>query len=124
MRISGSALSRPFRLPTSSSCPLIVLHSLDTIGLAGFAHDFGALLSRPSAVGSSFDALANATIGIIDAIIFFITPVLAFLVWVPTNRQRAMTRMHAACTDLAKKIIARSKAEEKDERSIMGLLGG
>jgi hypothetical protein len=30
--------------------------------------------------------------------------------------------MRAACSDLARKIIARTRAEDKDERSIMGLL--
>jgi hypothetical protein len=96
--------------------------SLDTVGLAGFGHDFGTILGRPSAVGSSFEAVSSAQFGVLDAVILLLQPVLPFLTRIPTNRHKAVNKMALACSDIAKKLIARTTMEEKDERSIMGLL--
>jgi hypothetical protein len=96
--------------------------SLDTIGLTFFSYDFSTILDRPSAVGSSFKAIANAKAGILDLVIFALQPSLPFLDYIPTGRRKALNVLHAASSDLARKIIARTYAEGKDERSIIGTL--
>jgi hypothetical protein len=73
-------------------------------------------------VGKSFDDIANSQIGLLDVLVLLLQPVLIFLAYIPTKRTRAIAAMHAACGDLAKKIVERTRTEEKGERSIMGLL--
>jgi hypothetical protein len=66
--------------------------------------------------------MASSQIGLLDVMLVLLQTVLIFLSYIPTKRTRAISAMHAACSDLAKKIIERTRVEEKGERSIMGLL--
>jgi hypothetical protein len=95
---------------------------LDTIGLAGFSHDFGALDSKPSAVATAFADFAGAGMGLGDAFVFFAQFLFPEINSLPTPRQRAINNLHRASGELAKEITAKAEKEEKGERSVMGLM--
>jgi hypothetical protein len=97
--------------------------SLDTMGLAGFSHDFGSLSGRKSDVSIAFDAIFAAQPGVADAVVFFLQIVFPLASNLHTRRQRAVDTLHEACGKLAKQVIEKARVEEKGERSIMGLMG-
>ncbi|KZT22281.1 cytochrome P450 [Neolentinus lepideus HHB14362 ss-1] len=101
--------------------------SLDSIGIAGFGHDFGALRGKPSTVAEvfnafntlkpSFWAIANLVLG----------PTFPFLANLPSERHAITERWSENVAELASELLARTKkADEKgvkvEDRSIMGLL--
>jgi hypothetical protein len=100
-----------------------VMNSLDTVGVGGLGYDMGALDERPSAVAASFEQIANAQPAFIDALGLVLTLIHPIFGSLPTPRNRALNEMSKACTDLSRTIISRARAEEKGERSVMGLLG-
>jgi hypothetical protein len=104
-------------------CAKPSLFSLDTVGLAGFSHDFGALAGEVSPVWKAFDDMSNYKMGIGDAIVLILWPVTTFIRHLPTPRQKAINDLREACTVLAKALLDNTDVEEKHERSIMGLLG-
>jgi hypothetical protein len=97
--------------------------SLDTIGLAGFSHHFGALDGKASAVASAFADFQGSAPGLADAFVFLFQLFFPRVASLPTPRQRTIKRLNVACGHLAKEIIAKAHAEEKGERSVMGLMG-
>jgi hypothetical protein len=96
--------------------------SLDTIGLAGFSHDFGALDGKTSEVASAFTDFQGAAPGLGDAFVFLFQIFFPRVAGFPTPRQRAIKKLGVACEQLAKDIIAKANVEEKGERSVMGLM--
>jgi hypothetical protein len=98
-------------------------HRLDTIGIAGFSHDFGALDGTTSSVAKSFEEVANAKPGLADAFVLFLSPAIPILNYLPTSRQNCILRLRKACHDIAKDIMREAEVEEKSEKSILALLG-
>jgi hypothetical protein len=98
------------------------IHRLDSIGRAGFSYDFGSLSGKSSEIATAFEILANVNVGIVDGLIFALQPTFAWVSKFPTRRQRGIHRLKAAAKEIAKEVMRRTKEEEKDERSIMGLL--
>jgi hypothetical protein len=64
---------------------------------------------------------AKKTIG--DALILILWPIAPFLDRVPTTQQKMFNDLRAACRVLASNLLGRMQAEDKNERSIMALLG-
>jgi hypothetical protein len=97
---------------------------LDTIGLAGFSHDFGALDSKPSAVATAFADFADAGMGLGDAVVFFVQFLFPQIISLPTPRQRAINNLHEASGQIAKEMIKKVQMDEREkgERSVMGLM--
>jgi hypothetical protein len=97
-------------------------HRLDSIGRAGFSYDFGSLAGKSSEIATAFDALASATLGIADGLIFALQPTFAWVSKFPTQRQRGIYRLKAAAKEIAKEVMRRTKEGKEDERSVLGLL--
>jgi hypothetical protein len=83
----------------------------------------GSLDDRPSAVAKSFKSIADSSFGFTDIFLFALMAIHPYFGYIPTPRRRAIEQLGDACTDLSRIIINRARAEEKGERSIMGLLG-
>ncbi|KAJ7753314.1 cytochrome P450 [Mycena maculata] len=94
--------------------------SLDTIGLAGFSHDFGTLSGRPSAVATAFDSLGSKP-SLFDMVIFMALPILPFLINVPTGRRMLLDRLSATMRELADTFLAANRDVTVD-KSVIGLL--
>ena len=97
---------------------------LDSIGLAGFAHDFGTLRGEKPAVAAVFDAFGHGKVSPLQGIIFVLAPVVPWLMKLPTHRRRTVRRLNRSMGEIADVMLERSrKAGEKDlERSVIGLL--
>jgi hypothetical protein len=98
--------------------------SLDSMGLAGFSYDFGALRGERSDVGEGFASMANISLNFAEVAIFILAPVFPILVKIPTERSRKRAYMAAACRNLARQLLANTAGatDTVDSKSILGLL--
>lgn len=105
--------------------------SLDAIGIAGFGHDFGTLDGKYPAIVEVFDALGSShSIGIFAPLLQLITPILPWLMKLPTRRNKLMAKLRQAMSDIADELLARTRKEKEgriseeksEEKSIIGLL--
>lgn len=100
--------------------------SLDTIGLAGFSHDFCSLDGKSSRVAEIFDTFATLSL---NFPLFLFTQVFPMLLHVPTAAGDLFGDMNHTLTGVSKKFLERSKEEKeagiidgKDDKSIIGVL--
>ncbi|KAF8548044.1 cytochrome P450, partial [Imleria badia] len=104
--------------------------SLDTIGLAGFSHDFGALEGKHASVTEIFDTFSSSTpASTLNIGLDLLAMVFPFLVRVPTPRSRLMWKLNRAMEEISNILLARTKQEldlgvvgDKEEKSVIGLL--
>ncbi|KAJ6530142.1 cytochrome P450 [Mycena capillaripes] len=64
--------------------------SLDTIGLAGFSHDFGTLSGQTSAIGTVFDSIGSKP-SFLEATLFMVSLVTPIFDWIPSGFKSAST---------------------------------
>lgn len=83
--------------------------SLDSIGIAGFSHDFEALQGKKSAVAEAFDSFAKVPS---RGLMILLMPVLPFLSRLPTPRKRVVRRFHDTTSSIAAELLDRSRKEE------------
>lgn len=103
----------------------ILLHnSLDSMGLAGFSHDFGSLDGKNSEVASQFTRLMNIPFTLLNIIVFLLQPVIPALMYIPSERTRARTDLKAATGRLARQLLNNLAGSEDavDGKSILGLI--
>ncbi|PIL36501.1 cytochrome P450 [Ganoderma sinense ZZ0214-1] len=103
--------------------------SLDSIGIAGFSHDFGSLEGRPSAVAEVFDAMGHVKPGILTAAALFFGNVFPFLWRLPTETRRLQLKLNQCMEEIAVPLLESTRREMKglgekgkEEKSIIGLL--
>ncbi|KAI5117517.1 hypothetical protein M0805_009525 [Coniferiporia weirii] len=102
--------------------------SLDSIGIAGFSHNFGTLEGRHSDVAEMFDSFGSNPPDVISAISMLLGPVLPFLGNVPTKRQRMIAKLNSRMEEIAGTLLERSRKEKEaglvgdTGRSIIGAL--
>ena len=104
--------------------------SLDTIGIAGFGHNFGALDGEYGAVEES---LAKMSVvpprGPINNILQLMGPLLPALSHIPTKRNVYLKRLHNSMQGVAQNLLQKTKEDGETgsfsdfSRSIMGALG-
>lgn len=102
--------------------------SLDTIGIAGFSHNFGALEGKYSAVAEAFDSFGGSPPSGLAIILPVLSPVLPLLMKIPTRRRRMFDHLHKSMEEIAEKLLERSRKEKEagiigeSSRSIIGAL--
>ena len=103
--------------------------SLDTIGLAGFSHDFGALDGKQTSVTQIFDTFSSSSASALNIGLTLLATVFPFLLRVPTARTRLTWKLNDAMEEISNVLLARTKEEldmgvvgDKEEKSIIGLL--
>lgn len=102
--------------------------SLDTIGIAGFGHDFGALRGENGIVEEAFDTLSSEPPKGINAVIILLAAVVPSLLKIPTRRRRLLIHLNVAMQSIAKGLLLRTKKDAEagtystTSRSIMGAL--
>ncbi|KAF8548042.1 cytochrome P450 [Imleria badia] len=97
---------------------------LDTIGLAGFSHDFAALEGKHASVTEIFDTFTSST-SKLNIGLFLLAQVFPFLVRVPTARRRLTWKLNRAMEEISNTLLARTKKEldlgvvgDKEEKSL------
>ncbi|KAF9255629.1 cytochrome P450 [Marasmius fiardii PR-910] len=100
--------------------------ALDSVGIAGFSHDFGSLDGKPSAVLDVFESLGQASPTKFGTLIFLLSFVFPVLLYIPTKRNVIFGKMRKRMEELAREMLAKSKRVEESgeagDKSIIGLL--
>ena len=95
---------------------------LDSIGIAGFSHDFGALDGKVSPVVTAFESLGSARPSTVAKIKFLLSSVIPVLSYIPTERSRMFEELQRSMREIADVLLERSRKAVSDEKSIIGLL--
>ncbi|KAG7096289.1 hypothetical protein E1B28_003736 [Marasmius oreades] len=95
--------------------------ALDSIGIAGFSHDFGSLDGKPSSVVHAFESLGTAPSTTFGRILFLLSFVFPWLFYVPTERTNKLLELRKSMTQIANEMLAKSRRAGEDN-SIIGLL--
>ncbi|KAJ7872383.1 cytochrome P450, partial [Mycena leptocephala] len=109
--------------PSSDGTIIEVQHwmnyiSLDTIGLAGFSHNFGALSGKASNIATVFDSIGS--LSFMDVLLFMLSSILP-VPRLPTARQRMLDQLTKTMAGLADKFVA-TTGDVTKETSVIGLL--
>ncbi|KZT22698.1 cytochrome P450 [Neolentinus lepideus HHB14362 ss-1] len=102
--------------------------SLDSIGIAGFSHDFGALRGNHLAIAEIIESFSTVRPSIFAVISFILEPIFPVLRKVPNARSELTRRLNDSMTEISQEMIARyQKANDGDnakhqDNSIIGLL--
>ncbi|KAH7923529.1 cytochrome P450 [Leucogyrophana mollusca] len=103
--------------------------SLDTIGIAGFSHDFGSLDGKHADVTEVFDSFSSAKPSPLFAVFLLLAPVLPWLVKLPNPRTQLVRKLNASMGAISNQLLARTRKEKEEgvteiheEKSIIGLL--
>ncbi|KAJ7932964.1 cytochrome P450 [Mycena leptocephala] len=104
--------------PSSDGTIIEVQHCLDTIGLAGFSHDFEALSGKASNIATVFDSIGS--LSFMDVLLFMLSSILP-VPKVPTARQLMLDKLNKTITGLSDKFLATTGDVTKD-KSVIGLL--
>ncbi|KAJ7185765.1 cytochrome P450 [Mycena filopes] len=96
--------------------------SLDTIGLAGFSHDFHTLSGQTSAIAEAFDSVGSKA-SLFENALFLGSLILPILEFIPTARGAMRERLAKTMRDLGETFLANSGASDSTaDKSIIGLL--
>ena len=102
--------------------------SLDSIGIAAFGHDFGALRGEHGTVEEAFDMFGSAPPRIIDVITILLGPTFPFLLNLPTQRRQVLRGLDKALQGVAESLLEGTRKEAEldviggSSRSIIGAL--
>ncbi|KAF7351314.1 Cytochrome P450 [Mycena sanguinolenta] len=94
--------------------------SLDTIGLAGFSHDFGTLSGKTSNIATAFDSLGSQA-SYIDTTIFLLSFIIPAVRRIPTARQVMLNDLGESMRRLGETFLAAAD-ETVADKSVIGLL--
>ena len=103
---------------------------MDTIGIAGFSHDFGTLDGKHSTVAQVFSALGNNPgTSAFNRILTLLAQVFPIIVKIPTKRRVLTNKLNTAMSEISSDLLIRSRREKdmgvsdtEAGKSIMGLL--
>ncbi|KIO07015.1 hypothetical protein M404DRAFT_24140, partial [Pisolithus tinctorius Marx 270] len=104
--------------------------SLDTIGLAGFSHDFGSLDGKRSLITELFDTFGSfSKRSAVDVGLLLLSQVIPLLSFIPTSRTKLLREVQRTMEDIPTELLARTRKEKeegvldgKEDRSIIGVL--
>ncbi|KAH7907651.1 cytochrome P450 [Hygrophoropsis aurantiaca] len=103
--------------------------SLDTIGISGFSHDFGALDGKRSTVADVFASFGNVKLSPLALAFFLLGPIFPFLMKLPTSRVLLARKLSESMAQISEVLLARTRQEKEgdmngrqEDKSIIGLL--
>ena len=92
--------------------------SLDSIGIAGLGHDFGALHGKQSAVGEVLDSFGvTPPSHLALALIGQVFPVITRL---PTSRNRLIKKLNGATAEISEQLLEANRKEKQLGGSAVG----
>ncbi|KAF9070794.1 cytochrome P450 [Rhodocollybia butyracea] len=115
----------------ADGCPIIEVQSwmsriaLDSIGIAGFSHDFGSLDGKQCTVADAFENLSTGDSSVFESILFLLSIMFPFLRNLPTERRKKLLELSQSMREIANILLERNKKAGVDvdnEKSIIGLL--
>ncbi|KAJ7464550.1 cytochrome P450 [Mycena latifolia] len=109
----------------------VIVSSLDSIGIAGFSHDFRSLDGGHSAVAEAFDSLSFEGGSVLSNLAFVLLVGTQFSIFakLPTDRNRMMGNLRRTISVIADGLLEKTRREKKShvtdetaDRSVIGLL--
>jgi hypothetical protein len=104
--------------------------SLDSIGIAGFGHDFGTLDGRPCDVADVFESFSDPKQASVPPLFWAFASMFPWLMNIPSPRNLLIDRLHKSMAVVSKGLLQRTKQETvgsgtKSEKSysIIGAVG-
>ncbi|KAJ7140044.1 cytochrome P450 [Mycena crocata] len=96
---------------------------LDTIGLAGFSHDFDTLSGQPSVVATAFDSLGSK-MSRLEKATFLLSLIFPVFDRIPSYRGSMMKRLGKTMRECADTFLSNTAGRDiKTDKSVIGLLG-
>ncbi|KAG1842981.1 cytochrome P450 [Suillus subalutaceus] len=104
--------------------------SLDTIGIAGFSHDFGSLDGKRASVTKVFDTFGNnQQASTVNKVLRLLASPFPIITKMPTKRSNLMKKLSETMEEISNDLLVRSRrekdvnmSERDEEKSIIGLL--
>lgn len=99
--------------------------SLDSVGVAGFSHDFGTLEGKHSTIAEVFDSFGKLKLSFFQILIFILSGGLPFIAHTPSMRKTLVKKFSIATDEISREMLERTRMEKdegKDDHSIIGLL--
>ncbi|KAJ7351994.1 cytochrome P450 [Mycena albidolilacea] len=94
--------------------------SFDTIGLAGFSHDFGTLAGKKSSIIAALDTIGSNT-SFLDTVAAMFSSIVPILDLIPTRRRFILDEVARSMWGLGDNFLA-TTGEVGTDKSMMGLL--
>ncbi|KAK0227150.1 cytochrome P450 [Armillaria nabsnona] len=92
---------------------------MDSIGIAGFSHDFGAIDGKPQI----FDSLDLSSGAVFFAFTVIVGNVFPAVLRLPSKRKGSLAAMNRVFTSIADQLLAKAKEHGNEEdKSVLGLL--
>ncbi|KAJ7914059.1 cytochrome P450 [Mycena leptocephala] len=105
------------------------LVALDSIGIAGFSHDFRTLDGAYSPVAAAFESLSFEGQSLLSVLLFMLGTQLPFLVHLPVERNRIIAKLRREMGVIAADLLEKTRREkrsnatdENTDKSVIGLL--
>ncbi|KAH7890187.1 cytochrome P450 [Phlebopus sp. FC_14] len=102
---------------------------LDTIGIAGFSHDFGSLNGEHASVTEAFDTFGSSPASAVNAFLLLLAQAFPIFGRIPTPRSKLTKKLNQSMGEISTVLLDRTRkegevgvAEDKQEKSIIGLL--
>ncbi|KAJ6544252.1 cytochrome P450 [Mycena capillaripes] len=103
--------------------------ALDSVGIAGFSHDFRYLDGQKSSVTAAFEALQVTDMSWQTKLVFVLSFTFPILLSVPTQRMRLFWELRRSLNVIAERLLENTRrekeggvAEEFTDKSVIGLL--
>lgn len=103
--------------------------SLDTIGIAGFSHDFRTLAGHKSSVATAFDSFGSLKEYVFSRAVFILSIIIPVLSNIPTPRNKQFGLLSSTMHQISEELLARTRKEKENvgyghsgDKSIIGLL--
>ncbi|KAF7301040.1 Cytochrome P450 [Mycena indigotica] len=103
--------------------------ALDSIGIAGFSHDFEYIAGQSSPVTRAFESFQTMPTSFLSDMVFILSMKFPFILSLPTERMRLFWELNRSVTVIAQKLLASTRrekesnvAEEFTDKSVIGLL--
>ncbi|KAG2125601.1 cytochrome P450 [Suillus cothurnatus] len=104
--------------------------SLDTVGIAGFSHDFGSLDGKRASVTEAFDNFGNnQQASAVNKAFMLFASVFPIITKIPTKRTNLFKKLGMTMGEISNDLLIRSRREKDanlsgkdEEKSIIGLL--
>ena len=105
-----------------------VRRRLDTIGIAGFSHDFGTLQGNNSAIAEVFESFGILKQTFFQIVLFILSAVFPILILTPSPRRNLVQKFSSNAEDISRQLLETTRKEkdgaDEDQRdhSLIGLL--
>ncbi|KAG2124463.1 cytochrome P450 [Suillus cothurnatus] len=104
--------------------------SLDTVGIAGFSHDFGSLDGKRASVTEVFDTFGkDQQASAVNQIVLLLASAFPIIIKIPTKHSYLVKKLGDTMGEISNNLLTRSRqekdanmSERDEEKSIIGLL--